>query len=208
MSARSASRNGRLLGGGGVSLTELLTLRSKKDLNEYRCAGKQQIDVYRFGSVTTPCPWPAPRAAHPARAIEVRCVFHVVSNVGRAAPRRGALRRCWKLYTNRTTDVVPEFCKAPLKYSDGAVDGGHYYYYALYLGIIGNLFASHRTSLVRHRSHAEGSQRGRQSARKKSSAQARKTSSARSPSQPCRKAARSLHQSRSSQLQLYLQVQV
>ena len=43
-----------------MSLTELLTLRSKKDLNECCCAGKQQIDVYRFGSVTTPCPWPAP----------------------------------------------------------------------------------------------------------------------------------------------------
>jgi len=31
-----------------VSLTELLTLRSKKDLNECCCAGKQQIDVYRL----------------------------------------------------------------------------------------------------------------------------------------------------------------
>jgi len=112
------------------------------------------------------------------RRIEVRCVFHVVRNVGRAAPRRGALRRCWKFCTKKTTDVVPEFCKAPLKYSDGAVDGGHYYY-ALYLGNIYSLFASHRTSLVRHRSHSEGSQRGRQAARKRSSAQARKTSSAR-----------------------------
>ena len=45
-----------------MSLTELLTLRPKKDLNECCCAGKQQIDVYRFGSVTTLCPWPAPRA--------------------------------------------------------------------------------------------------------------------------------------------------
>ena len=45
-----------------MSLTELLTLRPKKDLNECCCAGKQQIDVYRFGSVTTPCPWPTPRA--------------------------------------------------------------------------------------------------------------------------------------------------
>ena len=39
------------------------------------------------------------------RRIEVRCVFcrvgHVVSNVGRAASRRGALRRCWKLCTKR-----------------------------------------------------------------------------------------------------------
>ena len=35
-----------------MSLTELLTLRSKKDLNECCCAGKQQIVVYRFGSVT------------------------------------------------------------------------------------------------------------------------------------------------------------
>ena len=43
-----------------MSLTELLTLRPKKDLNECCCAGKQQIDVYRFGSVTTLCPWPAP----------------------------------------------------------------------------------------------------------------------------------------------------
>ena len=42
----------------------------------------------------------------------------------------------------------------PLKYSDGAVDGGHYYIMHLYLGIICSLFASHRTSLVRHRSHA------------------------------------------------------
>ena len=49
-------------------------------------------------------------------------------NVGRAAPRRGALRRCWKLRTKKTTDVVPKFYKAPLKNSDGAVDGGHYYY--------------------------------------------------------------------------------
>ena len=110
------------------------------------------------------------------RRIEVRCVFHVASNVGRAAPRRGALRRCWELCTKKTTDFVPEFCKAPLKYSDGAVDGGHYNY-ALYLGIICSLFASHRTSLVRHRSHAEGSQRGRQAARKRPSAQARKTTS-------------------------------
>ncbi len=39
-----------------MSLTELLTLRSKKDLNECCCAGKQQIVVYRFGSVTTPFP--------------------------------------------------------------------------------------------------------------------------------------------------------
>ena len=60
---------------------------------------------------------------------------------------------------------MPEFRKAPLKYSDGAVDGGHYCY-ALYLlvGIIFSLFASHRTSLVRHRSHA-----GRQPAWKTSS---------------------------------------
>ena len=91
MSARSPSRDERLLGEGGVSLTELLTLRSKKDLNECCCAGKQHINVYRF-------------------------------------VEGGALRRCWKLCTKKTTDVVPEICKAPLKYSDGAMDGGHYFY--------------------------------------------------------------------------------
>ncbi|MEZ7897521.1 MAG: hypothetical protein QMB98_01745, partial [Flaviflexus sp.] len=42
--------------GGGVWRPELLTWRSKKDLKA------NKIDVYRFGSVTTPYPWPAPRA--------------------------------------------------------------------------------------------------------------------------------------------------